>query len=274
MTPQTFHPFPLLPIEIRLKIWTWSLPRPRFLEYDELQYEPNHPNPPARLIKPVTLNVNQESRQLALRYFSKPLDTRRDCVDFENDYFFQEGLPAKGIVKEKWAAKFAIEDVEKIENLVLEYRRFEKCRIEFKATALYYIDHVLPNLKGIMLHYHIIEPLLRTVAMDFWKLDNPVVDDEKSQEILAPMKMFAEEMLEGIRKEKERKGERWRVINVGVRDCKVCKECMKLARCHAAQKAFRARRKKERDEREERQRGIAQRESSAMGALGGGIAAT
>lgn len=177
-------------------------------------------------------------------------------------------------MKEKWAAKFAIEDVEKIENLVLEYRRFEKCRIEFKATALYYIDHVLPNLKGIMLHYHIIEPLLRTVAMDFWKLDNPVVDDEKSQEILAPMKMFAEEMLEGIRKEKERKGERWRVINVGVRDCKVCKECMKLARCHAAQKAFRARRKKERDEREERQRGIAQRESSAMGALGGGIAAT
>jgi hypothetical protein len=38
MAPDTFHPFPKLPIEMRLKIWGFALPGPRMVEvcpYDD-----------------------------------------------------------------------------------------------------------------------------------------------------------------------------------------------------------------------------------------------
>jgi hypothetical protein len=68
MALDSFHQFPKIPIEIRLQIWTLSLPGPQ--KHGPLlnssiaakQFQPEDP---------VALKVNRESRQVALRYYSK-----------------------------------------------------------------------------------------------------------------------------------------------------------------------------------------------------------
>ncbi|KAL2067670.1 hypothetical protein VTL71DRAFT_15766 [Oculimacula yallundae] len=52
-----FHAFPLLPLELRRKIWLWSLPRPRVLSCCWA------------IPEPTALQVNAESREVALRHF-------------------------------------------------------------------------------------------------------------------------------------------------------------------------------------------------------------
>ncbi|KAF4633941.1 hypothetical protein G7Y89_g4165 [Cudoniella acicularis] len=101
--------------------------------------------------------------------------------------------------------------MEQIANIAFKYNTFDKFRLGFLSSVSYYINKVAPNLKEVVVQFHIIEPMLRTIAMEYWKLDEPIMTEEKSQEILAPMKKIAEDTLEGIRSAKLEKGEISRV---------------------------------------------------------------
>jgi hypothetical protein len=64
-----FPLFPLLPPEIRLQIWTSALPGPR--EIGPLDIYTQSPPSASRNRDPVLLSVNQESRSVALRHYSR-----------------------------------------------------------------------------------------------------------------------------------------------------------------------------------------------------------
>jgi 2EXR family len=67
----SFPLFPLLPPEIRLQIWTSALPGPR--EIGPIDIYTQTPPSPSQNCDPVLLSVNEESRSVALRHY-----TRRD----------------------------------------------------------------------------------------------------------------------------------------------------------------------------------------------------
>lgn len=160
-------------------------------------------------------------------------------MDFEHDYFWLSSLPETNVLKEQWEPHFAQDDVEKIANVILDYSRFETCRVEFKSTVSNYINHILQSLKGIVIQYHIIEPALRTVAVDLWMSDKLKMTEVESREILAPEKTYVEETLGQIKIAKLQRGEVLCAPGVEVIHCGVCNMCERTAKCRAAQKAWR-----------------------------------
>ena len=69
-----FHPFRRLPLELRRKIWLWTLPRPRLLH--------------CCMAKPIpsAVFINAEARSIALEHFEfvpkhRRFNTNRDCFD-------------------------------------------------------------------------------------------------------------------------------------------------------------------------------------------------
>src|SRR6187402_677318 len=74
-----FEPFPLCPTEIRLKIWYFSLPEPREIgptvNYCSQSYI-------CKTQDPAALQVNQESREVALKHYTqRPLGRLRRWRD-------------------------------------------------------------------------------------------------------------------------------------------------------------------------------------------------
>lgn len=105
-----FTLFPMLPIEIRLKIWKEALPGPRIIEIlhqniqylereedDECEEEPSDEQEPqweevhllskikVKLPPPVLLSVSWESRQAALKVYSLKLDTVTKAGNYRID---------------------------------------------------------------------------------------------------------------------------------------------------------------------------------------------
>jgi 2EXR family len=84
-TASTFHPFPRLPKELRLKIWKHALPKRRMITFDETtRYPP-----------PSIIHTNSESRQAALSRLDLldmshflPERTERFFVSWNYDIFY------------------------------------------------------------------------------------------------------------------------------------------------------------------------------------------
>lgn len=64
--PQYFHHFPLLPIELRLLIWEYSLPSPRIID----PYYKHHEPWPRIIPNPAILSVSREAREVALKHYT------------------------------------------------------------------------------------------------------------------------------------------------------------------------------------------------------------
>jgi hypothetical protein len=153
----TFHLFPTLPTEIRLKIWRHALP-PRIIEI-RFRGLPNcvgnsygslEPHFTSRIPRP--LHVCRESRTEALRHYelnfgldtSSLMDTNRECagiyVDFEKDILFFG--QAKSYSEWLWCA-VPRQVIHKVQNMALR----DGCR----AEPLRRIDLTLfENLKKLI----------------------------------------------------------------------------------------------------------------------------
>jgi hypothetical protein len=65
--PQTFPLFPLLPAELRLKIWFWTLPPARILK---ISYSANHGTYISNTAPPLALSICHSSRLVAQSHYS------------------------------------------------------------------------------------------------------------------------------------------------------------------------------------------------------------
>ncbi|KUJ07720.1 uncharacterized protein LY89DRAFT_742492 [Mollisia scopiformis] len=137
---QTFHLFPLLPTELRLKIYTYALPPPTLHTISlptcpstcPIPSCPRQHAPRTLSSLPVLLHISHESRTECLRHYtvlSSPLgkgfhqafDSRRDSV-----YFSNGRGPARDFwsVKAEWPA--CVEGGGKIRNLVIDEATLER----------------------------------------------------------------------------------------------------------------------------------------------------
>jgi hypothetical protein len=189
---ESFHLFSQLPLDIRLEIWTWTLPRPRFInsQYQPLQARAEFPAFPA-------ISINNESRSLALTYFS--LTEIGVFVDFAHDYFH---LPVKSEGTERW------ETHPQTANAVFKFYNFENARKEFPGTFEHYLG-VLPGLKEVVLQIHV-------VGMNIAPRT-----PEENRKVMLELRVWAAELV-------IENGRRGVVVNVG--DCGLCEGCRRMRR--------------------------------------------
>ncbi|KAH7360582.1 hypothetical protein BKA65DRAFT_493539 [Rhexocercosporidium sp. MPI-PUGE-AT-0058] len=84
----SFHHFPRLPPELRLRVWTLALPSPRIIE---LTWKSQARSLTSKSITPAILRTCHESRYSAIQYYKKVQlgnCTQVILVDFERDTIF------------------------------------------------------------------------------------------------------------------------------------------------------------------------------------------
>lgn len=93
---RTFHPFQLLPTELRLQIWNYSLPPPRLLNYILLTWLKG--NASSFQAIPALLHVNAESRAVAQKHYAWYRDAtfgRTACVAPKRDVVVLRKYPQR-----------------------------------------------------------------------------------------------------------------------------------------------------------------------------------
>lgn len=93
-----FSLFPILPPELRLKIWEYALPGPRIIEFAGGE-TPSHKYP--KVASPATLFVNHEARSVATKRFqARSFGAATIYVDFSCDtLYFGPGYPVTAFVR-------------------------------------------------------------------------------------------------------------------------------------------------------------------------------
>jgi hypothetical protein len=133
MPPTTFHLFPTIPIELRHLIWTFALPGPRRIApstvpshkltpWDSRSPTPKHCCP----YNPVTLAVNRESREVALRHYQTWFNASSvgyQYIDFSIDaiYFDAAAFVVQSNFPRMALLKLARIDMQRIETLDLVF---------------------------------------------------------------------------------------------------------------------------------------------------------
>jgi len=241
MSLDSFRLFPLLPIEIRLHIWTLTFPKGRRIEpwtYEEQddgfvesrltrsRRAPNYRGPGFSCAKtdPVALWVNRESRHETLKHYT-PRDYKhleylvtRDNVRYEAHIDFSRetiafGVRAAGFLGPPYD-RFIL-DNERGKVLHLESAAFIDGETFAEKLALHIRSY--PKLEDILFHLK-----CRRIEGDVWTLwhDGPEVEESGSiSTSLKEARQIAEDVFKAHEIERREAGEIWRAPLLVLRPC-------------------------------------------------------
>lgn len=184
----TFPYFSSLPFELREQIWIFSLPGPRVIAYQkyftELEYY-------YKLYAPAALLTNQESRAIALRYFTprgpysswlRPFwDARLQYFDLKNDLFILENLGSAGDRIFPGDASWLEKEGNEIERIFMRYHSFNN---SFNTPDCYQRHTMETNLTGALRWLKgVKEIVLEIHVKSLWE---PYPREEMDEEMLNP----------------------------------------------------------------------------------------
>jgi len=215
---QDFHLFPNLPLELRRLIWTFSLPGPRriipFTTYNtsELSLEGTFTRNHTTYRDLIALQVNRESRSLALRHYAnwhhaasfgyQYVDFSIDSIYFEEDAFVPKESPhitmnSNPIVGTPTTLlKLSRADLSRIKNLDVSFREMDEIKDRLSMWIPKWLGGVFPAVE-------MLNVLLVVGRDEDWT-------DESVQKVVNETKFLGDEKIGEIVRRKERQGLVWR----------------------------------------------------------------
>lgn len=127
--PKTFHPFPKLPIEIRLEIWGFTI-KPTFVN---ISWSPARRRFTSPRRPPAILQCDRESRQYGLKTYQLSFASSPDLAQIYFSYAIDVvwfDWSTLGPSPGRLGRKISDEEAEKIENLLVN----EECLLEHAET--------------------------------------------------------------------------------------------------------------------------------------------
>jgi hypothetical protein len=209
---QDFHLFPNLPLELRRLIWKFSFPGPRriipFTTYNTLELGPegtfsrNH----TTYRDLIALQINRESRSLALRHYSnwhhaasfgyQYVDFSIDSIYFEEDAFSPRQHPDIPLNTPTTLLKFSRADLNRIRNLDVSFREAEEVKNRLNIWIPRYLGRVFTAVE-------VFKVLLVVGRDEDWP-------DDRVRKVVNEMKFLGDEKIGEIVRGKERQGLVWR----------------------------------------------------------------